>query len=94
MGGFNIVTLNFSRFKNREKILEIHICIEKYNIDVFCLQEVDIESAVQIFRDKYHVIINWDQNSNSTIGIAILVKNNLTINDTILGNKGRIMGIK
>ena len=44
---------------------------------------------VNIFR-----LINLDTTAKSNIGIATLIKNEVNILDTIIGNNGRIIGVK
>ena len=94
MGVFNILTLNFSRYKNEKKILQVWEKLSKYEVDIYCLQEVNIESVLKCFNDKYQVIVNWEDLSNNKIGIAMLVKNNLKNFVKILGGNGRSIGIK
>ena len=74
MGNLKILTINFSRFKNIIKILEIWEKFEKYNLDIICIQEIDVHSVLKCFRNKYQVFVNWDLNLNNSIGIATLIK--------------------
>ena len=63
MGQLNIITLNFSRIRNGEKILKIMEKFNKNNIDIFCIQEIDVQSAVKYLNSKYQVFgldIQWN----------------------------------
>ena len=60
MNSFNILTLNFSRISNIKKILEIWAKLEQYNLDVLCIQEVNVDSVIKCFSDKFKVFVNWD----------------------------------
>ena len=94
MGGLKIISINFCRIRNGSKILEILEKFEKYGIDIYCIQEIDVESAVKYLKNKYQIIINWDLSSKSKVGIVTLVKKGLILKDTIVGQNGRILGIK
>ena len=94
MGSFKILTLNFSRYKNMQKILEVWERLKQYELDCLCLQEIDVESAITCFEKDFKVIVNWDTKSNNKIGIAMLLKKSIKIEDKIIGENGRIIGIK
>ena len=94
MGTFNIISLNFSRFKNLGKINEIKNSLEKYNYDILCCQEIDIDSALVCFGNTFQTIVNWDLNAQHKIGTAIIIKKGININDYIVGCNGRLIGIK
>ena len=94
MGTFNIISLNFSRFKNLGKINEIKNSLEKYNYDILCCQEIDIDSALVCFGNTFQTIVNWDLNTQHKIGTAIIIKKGININDYIVGCDGRMIGIK
>ena len=94
MGTFNIISLNFSRFKNLGKINEIKNSLEKYDYDILCCQEIDIDSALVCFGNTFQTIVNWDLNAQHKIGTAVIIKKGININDYIVGCNGRLIGIK
>ena len=47
-----------------------------------------------MFKTKYQVFCNYDHNGNDFIGIVTLIRKNVDIIGSILGFKGRILGIK
>ena len=94
MGSTTLVTVNFSRLSNGVRLLKVLEQLEKYNIDVFCGQEIDIFSAVKFFGQKYQVFVNWDVKGKSNIGICTLVKKELKVFEKIYSLNGRIIGIK
>ena len=65
MGGLKIATINFSRISNGEKILDIMEKLNFYAIDIYCIQEINIFSAIKFLKDRFHVIVNWDMDSKS-----------------------------
>ena len=52
MGVFKIVTLNCSRISNGGKLLDIIGRFDREDINIFCLQEIDVDSVVKFFNDK------------------------------------------
>ena len=90
----HILTLNFSRYRNDRKIMEVMEKFKRYNIDIYCIQEIDVDSALKCFQSDFQVIVNWDLASKSRVGIVMLIKNGLKIKDTILVSNGRIIGAK
>ena len=50
--------------------------------------------ASRVFKEYYQVIINGDDNMGEGIGIMTLIDKNIYIEGTILGNTGRIIGIR
>ena len=77
-----------------QKILEVWERLKQYELDCLCLQEIDVESAITCFEKDFKVIVNWDTKSNNKIGIAMLPKQSIKIEDKIIGENGRIIGIK
>ena len=59
-----------------------------------CIQEINIFSARKFFCWKYQVFVNFDITAKTNIGIVTLVDKDLKVIDTIIGNYGRIIGIK
>ena len=56
MGQFKIISINFSRISNGLKMLHIMEKFSHLNIDIFCIQEIDIQSAIKYMNDKFQVI--------------------------------------
>ena len=52
MDNLKIITLNFSRIRNGIKILEILNKFEQLGIDIYCIQEIDIHSAIKYLNSK------------------------------------------
>ena len=91
---FNIVNINASRISNEGRILAIWDKIKNKEPNIVCIQEIDIFSARNIFGRKYQVYVNFDLTAKTNIGIVTLVDKDLKVIDTIIGNYGRIIGIK
>ena len=65
MGNFNIITLNFSRIRNGEKILQVINQFKNHDIDFFCLQEIDVDSALKFLSLNFQVFISWNMQVKS-----------------------------
>ena len=68
------------------KRLNINLLLYVYKKLMFFQQK---KYLVNIFR-----LINLDTTAKSNIGIATLIVNEVNILDTIIGNNGRIIGVK
>ena len=53
-----------------------------------------MHSALKVFSEKFQVFINIEQGSQDGIGIVTLVKRGFHISDLIIGQNGRIIGLK
>ena len=62
--------------------------------NIICIQEINIREAHNIFKDHYQTIINGDESMGEGIGIITLVEKNMHVEGKILGESGRIIGIK
>ena len=94
MGGLKIISLNFSRISSCDRILDIMERLKPFKIDIYCIQEINVFSAVKIFQNYFQVITNWDLEAKSNIGIVTLIPKNLKIYDKIMAQNGRIIGLK
>ena len=90
----NIFNFNASRCSSIVKTRKFHDFFEPYDPSFVSIQEINIASALKVFSDKYQVLVNMEQKSMDGIGIATLVKKDIKISDVIIGNNGRIIGIK
>ena len=90
----NIFNFNASRCSSIVKIRKFHDFFEPYDPSFVSIQEINIASALKVFSEKYKVLVNMEQKSKDGIGIATLVKKDIKISDVIIGNNGRIIGIK
>ena len=61
---------------------------------IVCFQEINVISALEVFSNNFHVIVNLDLNVKDNIGIVTLLAKEFKILDTIIGLNGRILGVK
>ena len=87
MGNFKIISINFSRFRKGDKILQVINSFKNEEIDIWCLQEIDIDSVIKFLGSKFKVFVNWDIQSNSKYGIATLLKWDLKLMILLWGGK-------
>ena len=74
MASFNQIALNFSRFKNFKRILEVWEKLKEYNnLDFLCFQDIDAESVIYCSENDFNVSVNWYLISNIQIGIVTLI---------------------
>ena len=91
---FYIYNFNASRCRNLLKIRQFYEFFDPYDPTFVCIQEINVSSAIKVFSDKYQVFINLEQGSQDEIGIVTLVKKGLIVSDIIIGQNGRIIGLK
>ena len=72
MASFNKITLNFSRFENIKRIIEVWEKLN-YNLNFLCFQEINVESVIHCSEKDLNVIVNWYLNLSIQIGIATLI---------------------
>ena len=89
-----ILNFNASRTSSLIKIRNFINFINQYDPIFVAIQEINIASALQIFSEKFQVLVNIEESSKDGIGIVSLVKKDIHIVDTIVGVNGRIIGIK
>ena len=90
----NIFNFNASRCTSLGRIQQFYEYFEQYDPTFVCVQEIGIISALKVFSDKYQVFVNQEPGASDGIGIATLVKKGIKITDVIIGQNGRIIGLK
>ena len=91
---FNFYNFNASRCSNLLRIRQFYEFFDPYDPMFVCIQEINVSSAIKVFSDKYQVFINLEEGSQDGIGIVSLVKKGLNVSDIIIGQNGRIIGLK
>ena len=76
------------------RIRQFYEFFDPYDPIFVCIQEIKVSSAIKVFSDKYQVFINLEQGSQDWIGIVSLVKKGINVSDIIIGQNGRIIGLK
>ena len=94
LNNFTIFNFNASRCSNLLRIRQFYEFFDPYDTMFVCIQEIKVSSAIKVFSDKYQVFINLEQGSQDGIGIVSLVKKGLNVSDIIIGQNGRIIGLK
>ena len=94
MNTYNMVNINAFRCHIREKIRDISNFLEGYDPLIVCIQEIDINSALQVFDGKFQVFCNIEKDANDGVGIVSLVRRDIVVRDMIIGINGRIIGLK
>ena len=85
---FLVLNFNASCTSSLVKIRNFLNFINQYEPIFVAIQEINIVSALKIFREKFQVIVNIEEGTKDGIGMVCLIV------DTILGVNGRIIGIK
>ena len=93
MNYFTVINLNASRIANVVKLGEINDFISDYKPDVLGIQEVNISAALKVFSGEYQVYCNIESNAKDGVGIVSLVKHGIRVDDIIVGNNGRMLGL-
>ena len=94
MDNFILININASRISNIQRVTDLLNLILVYNASVICIQEINVFSALKVFQKYFQVVVNYDLQSNSNIGIVTLISNNILLSDQILSLDGRILGVK
>ena len=89
-----VLNINASRICTENRIITLFNYIELYTPGIVCIQEIDVRIANRIFKRKYQVFCNYDQNESGYIGVVTLIRRELHIMENIYGIKGRIIGVK
>ena len=88
------LNLNASRIGSFQRVNELLNFISLYDASFICIQEIDVFSAMRIFKGHFQIFTNYDLDRNSNIGIVTLVKYNIEVLDQLTSLDGRILGIK
>ena len=88
------MNLNASRISNKRKIAQFLGIFQNEKPSIICFQEINVNSALEVFSNYYYVIVNLDLNVKDNIGIVTLISKEFKILDTIIGLSGRILGVK
>ena len=84
-----ILNFNASRTSSLIKIRNFLNFINQYDPIFVAIQEINITSAIQIFSEKFQVLVNIEEGSKDGIGIVSLIKKDIHIVDTIVGVNGK-----
>ena len=89
-----ILNVNASRISRRDRIVGLMALVKSIGLNIICIQEINIREAYSVFEDHFQVLINGDESMGEGIGIVTLVNKNIQIYGKILGESGRIIGVK
>ena len=87
--------LNFNAYRafDIKKIMRFNDMLKIYHPSIVTIQEIHVQNALRVFQGEYKVIVNIEQSSREQIGICMLVQKNIKVNDIIIGQNGRIIGV-
>ena len=90
----NLFNFNASRCSNLIRLQQFYDFFEPYNPTMVCIQEINVISALRVFSNNYQIFVNMEQGAVDGIGIVTLVKKGIKVTDVIIGQNGRIIGLK
>lgn len=90
-----IFNFNAYRISDFNRLCKIFSIIESFQCDIITVQEVNIVTALKLLRDKFHLVVNIEQNTVDNIGIITCVRKTIPYKfDHIIGSNGRIIGVR
>ena len=93
---FSVVSVNASRIGLKSRIDNLRDYLLRIVPDVVLIQEIQVFTAREVFSPHFSVFINLENRAamSDRIGMMVLVKKNIKVFDYIIGETGRILGIK
>ena len=89
-----ILNINASRINRKDRLINLLYTIKALGPNVICIQEINIREAYNTFKDSYECIINGNTNMGDGIGIITMVEKGIIVKEKIIGECGRIIGVK
>ena len=91
---FTILNFNAYRAADEKRFKHFRDLITLHKPMICTIQEIHIGKAVRYFGKDFNVLVNIEQSSRDQIGICTMVHRSLGVEDFIIGDNGRIIGVR
>ena len=91
---FTILNFNAYRAADEKRFKHFRDLITLHKPMICTIQEIHIGKAVRFFGKDFNVLVNIEQSSRDQIGICTMVHRSLRVEDFIIGDNGRIIGVR